>query len=86
MYSNSTNANSNNSKDSKNICLISSELQQMVSFNNLDVKEYLKRRSISIIVTVTILIILVSSTIFTDIGINIGQLIFDYICSLFGIE
>lgn len=40
---------------------------------------YLKRRSISIIITVAVIIILLTSSIFTDFGFNIG----DYILSWF---
>lgn len=45
---------------------------------------YLKRRMIGVIYMVVVLMLLVTSTVFTDLGFNIGQMIFDVVKNFLG--
>lgn len=55
----------------------------MQSKKNLLV-EYFKRRAVGIIYMVVVLILLVTTSIFTDLGFNIGELIFEKVSSFLG--
>ena len=46
--------------------------------------EYFKRRAVGIIYMVVVLILLVTTSIFTDLGFNIGEFIFEKISSFLG--
>lgn len=78
--------NNGNSDSKSGTCLISNELRQQVEMTGdyINMKEYFKARAVSIVLTVVILFILVGSTFFTDFGLNIGALIYDFVSSLLG--
>lgn len=66
--------------------LISRELQSLIGTNSNTgkiqgnvIKNYFKRRALSIVFSVIVLMILVTTSLFTDFGLNIGQAILDFL-------
>ena len=66
--------------------LISRELQSLIGTNSSTgkiqgnvIKNYFKRRALSIVFSVIVLMILVTTSLFTDFGLNIGQAILDFL-------
>jgi hypothetical protein len=47
--------------------------------SSLIVKEYLKKRTVAIVITIVILLLLVTTSVFTDLGLNLGQAILDFL-------
>lgn len=69
--------------------LISRELQSLISANEERFKnpaekkklviEYAKRRTFGIIFSVVVLLLLVTTSVFTDLGLNIGEAIIRFL-------
>lgn len=54
------------------------------NMSNRDIlRTYIKRRTVGIVYMVIVLMLLLTSSFFTDTGLNIGQLIFDYVGKFF---
>lgn len=67
--------------------LISRDLQSVVKDGyrgNAMLKPYIKRRIFSIIFLVVVLLILVTTSVFTDLGLNIGEAILRVASKLLG--
>ena len=47
---------------------------------------YFKERSVSIVIIITVLILLVSTSVFTDFGLNIGEFLYDLFMNLLGLN
>lgn len=82
------------SSETKSRCLISSELrsimnigqgnaQTVIPSSNIMVT-YLKRRAISIVIIVAVFMLLVTSSVFTDFGLNIGSMLYQTAAKFFG--
>lgn len=65
--------------------LISNDLKSVLNTNgnNISTKSlmtaYMKKRMVSIVVMVIVLMLLVTTSLFTDLGLNIGQAILNFL-------
>lgn len=80
--------------ESKSRCLISSELRSIMNIGQGNAKTvipssnimvtYLKRRAVSIVIIVVVFMLLVTSSVFTDFGLNIGSMIYQTAAEFLG--
>lgn len=77
------------SGERKSVCLISQDLRSMVNPQtgsmppNMMVT-YLKRRAVSIVIIVVVFMLLVTSTVFTDFGLNVGSMLYSNAAKFLG--
>lgn len=75
--------NSRNASGSYNMCGGSRPMQAGAQNPNI-MLAYVKRRAVSIVIIIAVFMLLVTSTVFTDFGLNIGNMIYQKAASLLG--
>ena len=73
-------------QSNKEVCYISRDLKCLIDKGLLktntvksSVLTYMKTRAVNIVIMVVILLVLVTTSVFTDMGLNIGQAILDFL-------
>lgn len=84
QYNNNQLGQSQQGEQSKKWCLVSDELKYVMNYqNNMPQKalimSYFKKRAYAVIVIVVVVFLLIGSSVFTDFGLNIGEMLLSFV-------